>query len=345
MKRLIKTIFLLSLASCSLTTKLPAPIPEEYQLSLASWNIENFTRSESRKLKLIGRTLAESLHSPDIIAFQEVMDDSGRRDDGTTEGDRNFAALAKSLEQISGEKYGFISYEPQDGKEGGVPGGNIRTGYLYKTASLKPTGPGEVWEDEVFSSCRPPFSQSFLFNERTLTVINVHLSSRIGGEYSDWKRLNQAHYLSEKMTSLLQEDRNRLIILTGDFNDTPNSPPILSLTTGPKALIGLVENPTYLYKGQPLQLDHILASGNMARRCVSAGVLTLHGGADLPSDHNPLLAQFYLPPPEQEVTPIQELRRVFSTISLTPGEGDAESMDSRAFTISDFWPPSNWRQR
>ena len=295
-------LFLLFITACGGRAAAPRTAGSGDILRIASWNIENFVRSspgpdreeKERKRKAIVRIITEDLDCPDIIALQEVMDDSGIRDDGTTAGRENFTALARDLSRISGYSYGYASLPPADGRDGGRRGANIRTGFLYNRDRVRAEGPAERWTDAAFDSCRKPLASSFSFRGRSILAVNVHLTSRLGGERSARIRLAQAEYISSRIGEILDEDKRALILLTGDFNDEPRSPPLNALTLGRRGLSSLTEGPTYSYRGTPCQLDHMLSSPALTARRRQSGILSLCGDSYFPSDHRPIMAVFAL---------------------------------------------------
>ncbi len=53
-------------------------------LTVASFNLENLSAvSEGEKFERLAAIVAENLGAPDIVAVQEVQDDTGPEDDGT----------------------------------------------------------------------------------------------------------------------------------------------------------------------------------------------------------------------------------------------------------------------
>ena len=84
----------------------------------------------SRHLSVVAGHIANHLLHPDIMFLQEVQDNSGKRDDGTTSANLTLSRLAKAVTETSGEYYNFTNVDPLDGEDGGQPGGNIRTAFL-----------------------------------------------------------------------------------------------------------------------------------------------------------------------------------------------------------------------
>jgi predicted extracellular nuclease len=71
------------------------------------------------------------MKTPDLLFLQEIQDNSGEEDDGTVAADVTISTLIGAIEKISGVRYNYTQINPVDGQDGGVPGGNIRTVYLY----------------------------------------------------------------------------------------------------------------------------------------------------------------------------------------------------------------------
>jgi len=115
-------------------------------LTIATYNVENLhpeatTADGTPRVPLVARVIAETLGAPDIVALQEIQDGSGPEDDGTVSADATIAALLQSMPE--GLAYEYIEVAPEDGADGGQPGGNIRCGYLYRPDRVQFTPRGE----------------------------------------------------------------------------------------------------------------------------------------------------------------------------------------------------------
>ena len=84
----------------------------------------------SSHVPAVAEHIASYLLSPDILFVQEIQDNSGPTDDGTVSANVTLATLANAIKNISGVVYDFVDIAPEDGKDGGQPGGNIRQAYL-----------------------------------------------------------------------------------------------------------------------------------------------------------------------------------------------------------------------
>ena len=147
--------------------------------------------------------MVENLGSPDIIGLVEVLDDSGETNNGVVKADANYKALSDAIKGFGGPTYAWTEIAPENGKDGGVPGGNIRVGYLYNpdrvTLNEAPKGdartavayengsltlnPGRIDPtNAAFNSSRKPLAAEFTFQGEEVIVINNHFNSKGGDE-------------------------------------------------------------------------------------------------------------------------------------------------------------------
>ncbi len=111
------------------------------RLTVAAYNILNVTANpddgDAEQIDLLADQIVTNLGAPDIIALQEVQDDSGVTDDGTLDATATLTAIVDAIAAAGGPEYAFASAEvDEDGETGGVPGGNIRNAYLYNPARV-----------------------------------------------------------------------------------------------------------------------------------------------------------------------------------------------------------------
>jgi predicted extracellular nuclease len=85
---------------------------------------------KSTHIPAIAAHISTHLGTPDFLFIQEIQDNSGPTDDGTTSGNLTLAALVTAIAKVSNVTYDFLEIAPQDGTDGGQPGGNIRQAYL-----------------------------------------------------------------------------------------------------------------------------------------------------------------------------------------------------------------------
>ena len=229
---------------------------QDHRLRVASFNVENLgPRDRAEKFTRLAAQIVEQLHSPDVLALQEVQDNSGGADDGVVQADRTYARLAAAIEAAGGPTYAWRDIAPQDNQDGGEPGGNIRVGFLFPPERVtfveRPGGdattpvravageggvqlslsPGRIAPDDpAFVDSRKPLAGEFLFRGEKVFVIGAHLVSRrqddpLFGRVqpprcpSEGVRVAQAQAITGFVAELLALDSQAHVIVLGDMND------------------------------------------------------------------------------------------------------------------------------
>jgi len=239
-------------------------------LTVATFNVENLSfTSPDEKFRRLARIVAENLGSPDVVALQEVQDDSGPEDDGTVGAERTLARMIDAIETAGGARYHKRSVDPVDNADGGQSGANIRNVYLFNPVRVEFVDRGEVpgeTEVEVLpgsrlsrspgfvdpdnpafragsdgrGGSRKPLVGELLFAERRLVLVNLHLVSKGGDDPlfgrrhppvtpSTDRRLAQAEVVADFVGRLLADDPNARIVVLGDLNDFEDSVPLQAL--------------------------------------------------------------------------------------------------------------------
>lgn len=272
----------------------------EDKLTIAGYNIENFAASDTEKRDKLSKSIVENLKSPDIIGLVEVLDESGETDDGTVKGDANYKALSDAVAGFGGPTYAWTEIAPEDKVDGGVPGGNIRVGFLYnpERVTLKEGTKGSATEaaayengaltlnpgriapqDPAFTDSRKPLAAEFTFKGEDVVVINNHFNSKGGDEPlfgkkqppvlgSEAQRLEIAEIVNAFVADIHAKNENANVVVTGDLNDFEFSAPLQTLKGS--ELTNLVETLppseryTYSYQGNAQVLDHMLVSNRLA---------------------------------------------------------------------------------
>lgn len=183
------------------------------RLTVANYNVENLDPSDgAARFAAIAAQIVGNLGAPDIVALQEVQDNSGAVNDGITSSDQTLALLVEAIRNTpgvgAGPQYTAFDIAPLDGTVGGEPGGNIRVAYLYKADRVQLVGgtagagdattgttaasdadgklvltlsPGLVDPgNAAFAGSRKPLAAVFEFNGNRLVTINNHWSSKGG---------------------------------------------------------------------------------------------------------------------------------------------------------------------
>jgi len=210
-------------------------------------------------LPVIAGHIVNHLASPDVLFLQEIQDNSGSRDDGTTSANFTLAALARAISTIhGGPLYNFTNIDPLDKHDGGKPGGNIRPAYLFnpEKVSLVPGSPvggsldatEPVVDDsgkltltfnpgridptnEAWTETRKPLVAHWQTESgATFFTINHHGKSKSGSSstHGDARppvnagvehRTAQVQVIADFIASILEHDPSAPIVLAGDFNE------------------------------------------------------------------------------------------------------------------------------
>ena len=205
---------------------------------------------------------------------------------------------------LGGEKYKWVDIPPENGEDGGQPGGNIRNGFLYRTDSIEPTT-GSVKRlaknEPAYEDTRKPLQATFRkkkshYNNKNseITIINVHLASkrhqqslfspdRPGFDPKEETRIQQARFLQHATQAL--RDKNRPYYVTGDFNDLEGSPTLSALlnddngeSTNTNLIHQLPQNERYDYNHRGRL--HVLMHGIVSKELAASGLASyeiLHG--------------------------------------------------------------------
>ncbi|MCZ6672493.1 MAG: endonuclease/exonuclease/phosphatase family protein [Verrucomicrobia bacterium] len=293
------------------------PLPDS-AFKLATFNVENlYPELPDEKFRALGKIIAQSLQAPDIVALQEIQDNSGPKNDGEIGADQALDKLIRFILEAGGPRYSYHQLNPEENADGGWAGGNIRNAYLYKKESMR-LGKSYHLKNPVFDKnkdrdyygTRKPLVGFFQNEDRQLILINCHLNSKgrdsssFGAllpavRFSEPQRIAQTRVIRAHVDELRQKYPNAGVIVLGDMNDFEFSPAIQNLT-GNQGLINLVNTVplanryTYIHQGFSQVLDHILVSPDLAGKLATQIV---HVNADLSealraSDHDPILAWF-----------------------------------------------------
>lgn len=312
-------------------------VGDEASLTLASYNVLNLDLNDADgdadlfdfRFGAIAEQIVNDLNAPDIIALQEIQDDSGSADDGTTTADRTLAFLSRFIDFADdGRINGSLDYQAidntfiADGAGGGQPGGNIRTAYLYNAdrVSLIEDSVATIGNQQpggAFEGGRLPLVAGFEFGGEEITVVNNHFSSKGGSapilgleqpfeERQEEPGVNgslderqaQAAAVAEFVAAALAEDADAKLVVAGDFNEFEFVSPLAGLKAA--GLTNLVETLdederySFIFDGNSQQLDHILVSDALAGDAAFdiAHVNTEFAATPFrASDHDPVVAR------------------------------------------------------
>jgi predicted extracellular nuclease len=228
------------------------------QVSVATFNVENLDPSDGdAKFDGLAQAVVKNLAAPDILGLEEVQDNDGATNSGTTASDVTLNMLAAAIVKAGGPKYAWRVINPVDGAEGGEPGGNIRVAFMFRTDKPvrfvdRPGGgstvataittdrfgrphlsasPGRVDPaNPAWAATRVPLAGEFTWLGQSLFVVVNHFSSK-GGDDPLWgrfqppvqvtaeKRHQQAAVVRGFVDQILAKDAGANVVVLGDLND------------------------------------------------------------------------------------------------------------------------------
>jgi predicted extracellular nuclease len=294
-------------------------------LTVATFNVFNLSarkEDDARRAEL-GAQIAHNLRGPDIVALQEIQDNNGETDDGTTDASETLRALADAVRGAGGPSYEFFDVPPVDGTLGGAPGANIRPAFLYNPdrvrllsyRALTPSALARagILDSLAFKDSRNPLSAVFQFAGQPVTVINNHLTSRYGSspifgaiqpfvQAGEENRAVQTRALNAYVARLLARDRESRVVVLGDLNTfeftddlTRNLPGADRILTNLLEKTGDESRYSYIFQGNSQLIDHIFVTESLLE---GAKLDIVHVNVDFPakgegeaSDHEPVVAR------------------------------------------------------
>jgi predicted extracellular nuclease len=252
------------------------------RLRMVSYNLENLNANENDLCDgkpdtavADGRFAREAQHivnnlgTPDIIGAEEIQDSSGCTDDGVVEPSLTVNTLLNAIQTAGGPAYSYVTVDPVNDQDGGIPGGNIRQVIFYNPARVTfvpgtigagdattPTSlttdayghlllslsPGRIDPNNAaWTTSRKPLAATFDFNGRRVLVIANHFDSKGGDEPlygrfqppvlgSAVQRVQQAQVEHDFIAQALSLDAGARVVSLGDFNDFDFSQPMRVLT-------------------------------------------------------------------------------------------------------------------
>ena len=299
------------------------------QLTVATFNVENLDPSDTT-FNAIASAIVANMKSPDIINLEEIQDNNGATNNGTVDANITLQTLINAIAAAGGPTYEYRQINPVNNQDGGEPGGNIRVAFLFNPnrvnfveGSLQRLTDSNLADGDAFASSRKPLVGKFVFNQQEVTVIGNHFNSKGGDQplfgpnqpptlSSEVQRNQQATIVKDYVQGLLAANANANIVVAGDLNDFEFSNPLTILENdGLNTLVETLpanERYTYNFQGNAQVLDQILVSNNLNSKLDGFDVVHINSEfADQISDHDPSVARFNLPAPNQAAYTLQLL--------------------------------------
>jgi predicted extracellular nuclease len=237
------------------------------QLAIATFNLENTSpRERAAKVARLAETIVDRMGGPDLLAIEELQDDSGSADDGVVTGGQTARVLIDAIQGAGGPAYEYREIAPVNNQDGGEPGGNIRVAFLFRTdrglafedhpggdatTPVAITGdadgvhlsasPGRVQPDSpAWTDSRKPLAGEITFRGQRVVVVGCHFVSKRGDQptfgrfqpparASELQRTEQARIVNSFVRDLLAAEPAANVVVLGDLNDGPSSSTLAEL--------------------------------------------------------------------------------------------------------------------
>jgi hypothetical protein len=244
--------------------------PADQEIAVGTFNVENLSPVDPpSKFEELAEIIVHNLRSPDVVAVEEVMDNNGPLNDSVVDASVTWSMLISAIQAAAGPVYQYRQIDPVDDADGGVPGGNIRVGFLFRTDrgltfidrpggdATTPTGvvqtnqgprltlsPGRVDPNNSAWSTpegvRKPLAGEFKARGKTLFLIANHWKSKTGDQplfgrfqpparTTETQRVAEAVVVKDFVDDILELDPNANVIVLGDLNDFEFSPTLTAL--------------------------------------------------------------------------------------------------------------------
>ncbi len=238
-------------------TRETATTATKNEIAIASYNVENLDPSDPQeKFDALAEQILGNLAAPDVVGLEEVQDNTGPVNDGTTAADETLRLLTEAIVRAGGPSYDWRQIDPVNNQEGGQPGGNIRVAFLFRSdrgvefvdrgtptsttgATFYTDGEGAHLTDSparvapgspAWDDSRVPLVGEFTWKDRTFFVIANHFASKGGDDplFGRWQpterssevqRHEQAREVRAFVDGLLAADKNARVAVLGDLND------------------------------------------------------------------------------------------------------------------------------
>ncbi|MEG0892028.1 MAG: endonuclease [Bacteroidales bacterium] len=217
------------------------------------WNWKKFIKKRDDLAKVIMLVKEENGLFPAIIGVCEI---------------ENRFVLNQLLlhTPLAGLGYKIIHKDSPDSR--GIDVAMLYNPHLFKILKTK-FFPLKYNKDSVMASRFILYAKGVVNGLDTLHCFVNHWPSKLGGARRSLpRRMLASNILKAKTDSILGENSSANIVLMGDFNDTPNSPPLTNLDKFVNMTKGLVRGNappgTHKYKEKWEQIDQFLVSSNLS---------------------------------------------------------------------------------
>lgn len=302
-------------------------------LRIITLNTQNLGHLEPHwRMTSLADALVSELEAPDLLCLQEICGSDGPDNQGRVSASKTLSAVQTAVIAVGGPRYGFVDCPPRAGEQGGKVGADIRTCLGYRTDRVQllrsPTGelaelldgqPARALGNEVpafvgnssrgWVPSRRPVAAAFEAMGRPLLVVGCHLKSMRAPSLElravfKAQRRAQGEYLGQIAHRIARAHPRLLVVVAGDFNDSPGSSTLAAargeLLADPGAHLPARRRFTAIHEGGRVTLDYVLLS-RWAAPAATVQVPHLNTSVAPPvrfSDHDPVLVKLPWPEPE-----------------------------------------------
>ncbi|MEZ0311255.1 MAG: hypothetical protein ACAI38_05750, partial [Myxococcota bacterium] len=264
----------------------------------------------------LAKKIVHDYNKPDIAALQEIQDNDGPADTGTVSGELTGKMLCDAIERAGGPKYRYVEIAPENNKDGGEPGGNIRVAYLVREdrikldeKKLRRVGVG----DPAFEITRKSLElhATFIPTGKKLVLFNDHFSSKGGADPvfgerqppqdpTHAKRIAQQRAVHKRMVEVAAEFPDAAIGAIGDKNWTPGEAvknteaSVRSKIQNVSAELPEDNGRSYIFMGNAQNIDQLQVhvGTKVTLEVDDSNPRLPYGHPDRDSDHGHLIALF-----------------------------------------------------
>ncbi|MRG91440.1 endonuclease/exonuclease/phosphatase family protein [Polyangium spumosum] len=266
-------------------------------LRVVNWNVRNYLNDKNDSAapdEVIRTTTQYTKHRQAIGAVLSAID----ADVVVLQEVENEAALSDLVQSELGGKYPGI----------GIVDGNDPRGVDIGILSKIPLDQVVSHKDEQFplnGTVGPTYRFSrdcpeyhLTYNGRKVVLLGVHFKAKEDDNPN--KRLAEAQRTRAIANALVKEDASRAVLVLGDFNDTPGSPPYLAILgegegvyTNAPDFVPVNDRWSYDYQGTLELVDHQMSHPFMAGMLDQTSASIRHGDdVDAATDHAPVIATY-----------------------------------------------------
>ncbi|MBK7585483.1 MAG: endonuclease/exonuclease/phosphatase family protein [Myxococcales bacterium] len=273
------------------------PVP----VRVMNWNVKNLfnDKRDSLEIKQADETIVPAGEyqakldaiagviageKPDVVILQEVENMAVVNDLGAKLGGYPHRAITQGNDP-RGIDIAVLSELPMEI-------GPSHKGEFFKASS--DTG-------QFFKFARDVLEVHLTVNTRHFALLGIHFKAEDGDPTSAIKRVAEAERTRKIATGIQFGDPAVAIVVLGDFNSTPGSPPLDALAGNPStftsstAAMPAADRYSVTFGGSPQLYDDQLGDPAAATLLDAASVTILHDGAvNTASDHDPVLATYML---------------------------------------------------